>query len=56
MSCESPLTIGEEITKVFNVHSHPPDPATNSGKQFFSKLKQLSVDVESSTHADVAKV
>ncbi|KAL4120573.1 hypothetical protein QTP88_013243 [Uroleucon formosanum] len=49
-------TIGEEITKVLNVHSHPPDPAKISGKQIFSKLKQLSMDVGSSTHAVIAKV
>jgi|UniRef100_A0A2S2QRL9 hypothetical protein len=49
-------TIGEKITKVLNVHSHPPDPAKISGNQIFSKLKQLSMDVGSSTHAVVAKV
>jgi len=39
-------TIGEEITKVLNVHSNPPDPAKISGKQIFSKFKQLSMDVD----------
>ncbi|XP_060867196.1 uncharacterized protein LOC132942645 [Metopolophium dirhodum] len=49
-------TNGEEITKVMNVHSHPPDPAKISGKRIFSKLKQLSMDVGLSTHTVVANV
>lgn len=47
---------GEEITKVMNVHSHPPNPAKISGKRIFSKLKQLSMDVGLSTHTVVANV
>jgi len=49
-------TNGEEITKVMNVHSHPPDPAKISGKRIFSKLKQLSMDVGLSTHTVIANV
>lgn len=49
-------TNGEEITKVMNVHSHPPDPAKISGNRIFSKLKQLSMDVGLSTHTVVANV
>lgn len=49
-------TNGEEITKVMNVHSHPPDPAKISGKRIFSKLKQLSMDSGLSTHNVVANV
>jgi len=39
-----------------NVHSNPPDSAKISGKQIFSKFKQLSMDAGSSTHAVVAKI
>lgn len=43
-------------SQVLNEHSHAPDPSKISGKQFFSKLKQLSMSLGSPTHAVIAKV